>query len=129
MRTLRLVRHLSASGWFVDVVTISPDRYRKGTVVDPALLETVPTAVEVIHARAWRPFERLTALVRGRRTGLSAGAAVAASQDHAPLKKPVALIAAIRACLAMPDREISWLLPAVAAALRRARAPRPDAIH
>jgi len=64
MRTLRLVRHLAGSGWDVDVVTLDPEGFRPGTVVDPMLLDKVPAAMTVVRARSLRPFERLGSVVK-----------------------------------------------------------------
>jgi hypothetical protein len=49
MRTLRLVRHLAYDAWEVDVVTQAPERFRPGTVIDPALLARIPAHVNVNH--------------------------------------------------------------------------------
>ena len=139
MRTLRLVRHLVDEGWAVDVVTVSPEGFRPGTVTDSALLAKVPVAVEVLRATPLRPIERLTALLKPRK-GTSAAPATApaprAAAAAAPGRSgPVApgglsmLRRAITAALTLPDREISWLAPAVWAGWRRARRQRPDVIY
>jgi glycosyltransferase involved in cell wall biosynthesis len=130
MRSLRLVRHLSDAGWHVDVLTAAPEGFRRGTVVDAALLERVPSTVRVLRARAMRPLERLGALVRFRRkpslpvlTGTSGAAAGASPGRLSRLKR------AASSCLALPDREISWMLPAIAQGWRAARESSPDVIY
>jgi glycosyltransferase involved in cell wall biosynthesis len=128
MRTLRLVRHLDETGWRVDVVTLTPESFRPGTVVDMALLDRVPPSVRVIRAAAWRPIERLGAAIRPPRR--TAPAAAGAGRHTATAsKKPSTIIAAARAALAIPDRETSWLIPAVAAIRRHLRAESPNVIY
>jgi glycosyltransferase involved in cell wall biosynthesis len=138
MRTLRLVRHLDHEGWAVDVLTLSPDGFRPGTVSDPALLSKVPPAVTVLRAMPWRPFERLTAMLKGgRRTSKSAPAAGPAAPPApgregggAQAPRGVSrLRRAVTAALTLPDREVSWLLPAAWAAWRRMRHARPDVVY
>jgi glycosyltransferase involved in cell wall biosynthesis len=139
MRTLRLVRHLAEQGWDIDVLTVSPEGFRPGTVVDGALLAKVPPGVAVFHRRPLRPFERLAALVT-RKTRPAASTAAAASGTPAPAtpapaagpRRPSrigALRRAVTAVLTLPDREISWLLPAVAEGRRQIARNRPDAIY
>jgi glycosyltransferase involved in cell wall biosynthesis len=135
MRTLRLARHLAREAWEVDVLTQAPERLRPGTVIDPLLLDKVPAAVKVIRARAWRPFERLTGAVRQAirpRPHHGHGAAAAPTMPVAAPGKAdtsTSFIAAAQAMAAIPDREISWLLPAIAAGWRHARRRRPDVIY
>jgi glycosyltransferase involved in cell wall biosynthesis len=132
MRTLRLVRYLAQAEWDIDVVTIAPETLRRGTVLDPALLDRVPPAVYVATPGAWRPLERLAAALKsGRRAQPTASDASSPAQrslsaSAAARRTP---LAAVRAALALPDREISWFLPAVAAGWRRARRHRPDVIY
>lgn len=133
MRTLRLVRHLAEMGWSIDVVTASPEGFRPGTVVDPALVENVPVDVRVVRARALRPAERLGTVIRLRRRpggGPAAGGDAASSSHGQPAPSRFGrLKQAVSACLALPDREVSWLLPAVLRGWRVARQSRPDVIY
>lgn len=135
MRTLRLARHLDAAGWAVDVVTAAPERFRAGTVTDPGLLERVPERVRVTRARAWRPVERLVRAIRPRRrhgveanprSAAVAGAPVGPSSNVRWMSR---MVRAGNACLALPDREVSWLVPAVAAGWRVGREYLPDVIY
>jgi glycosyltransferase involved in cell wall biosynthesis len=134
MRTLRLVRHLASNGWHVEVMTSAADRFRVGTVVDPALLDKIPLGVHVFRPRAWRPIERLAAFVRQRSIGRrrdrkqSAQPAPPAPASHTSRWSSYVLDTA-RACLTLPDREVSWMLPAIAAGWRRARLREPDVIY
>lgn len=136
MRTLRLVQHLDDAGWRVDVLTLDPAGFRPGTVSDSALLARVPPDVTVLRARPTRPLERLTARLKGRRNtalpapepAAPAGAAAAATLKASP--GPFSdLRRAITAALTLPDREISWLIPAVRAARRHARHAPPDVVY
>jgi glycosyltransferase involved in cell wall biosynthesis len=135
MRTLRLARHLAHEAWEVEVLTQAPERLRPGTVIDPVLLDKVPSAVQVIRARAWRPFERLTGAVRRAIRPRPQHGHGAAAATNAPAPAPgkavpsTSFIAAVQAMAAVPDREISWLLPAIAAGWRHARRRRPDVIY
>jgi glycosyltransferase involved in cell wall biosynthesis len=136
-RTLRLVRHLTAGGWGVDVLTLAPEGFRPGTVTDPALLTKVPPSVTVLRARPQRPFERLSAALKGR---TPAGSATPGTTGPAPAAAGVGvrparagtlstLRRAVTAMLTLPDREVSWLVPAVWKAWRHARHSRPDVIY
>ena len=136
LRTLRLVRHLAEAGWRVDVITAAPERFRAGTVIDMALLEKVPRGVEVSRARAWRPVERLgTAIRRTLRGGGGRSPAGAPSTTGDGRQGRVAggwlrqMTRATSAAMSLPDREVSWLLPAVAAGWRHVRRHRPDVLY
>jgi glycosyltransferase involved in cell wall biosynthesis len=133
LRTLRLVRHLAETGWKVTVVTAASEGFRRGTVIDPALLDRVPPAVEVIRARALRPAERLGHAfgLTGRRGPVPSPA----QPDTVPVSPaPVSpgwlrqIKRAVQACLALPDAEVSWLLPAVARGWSEGRRRPPDII-
>jgi glycosyltransferase involved in cell wall biosynthesis len=132
IRTLRLIRCLAHDGWHVDVITAAPERFRVGTVIDDALLQKIPSGVHVGRVRAWRPLERLAGFVRGSgRQSPATPSVVAASADPASFASEWSsqLLRAARACLALPDREISWMLPAIAAGWRAARRRPPDVIY
>ena len=136
LRTIRLLKHLAPGGSDVEVLTVSPDTYRVGTVIDTELLLQVPEGVRVTRARAVRPFERLaSSLRRGARTGPDSrpsttrtpGAATARSDGRGQLTR---LQQACRALLALPDRDVSWIAPAVAAGLASTRSRgAPDVIY
>ncbi|MGE0592998.1 MAG: glycosyltransferase [Vicinamibacterales bacterium] len=69
MRTLRVVRQLSARGWDVAVLTGDERTFLPGTPVDQALLARVPADVRVVRAASWRGWDRLQRAVRGRANG------------------------------------------------------------
>jgi glycosyltransferase involved in cell wall biosynthesis len=133
MRTLRLVRHLAESGWDVQVVTAAIEGIRAGTPLDAALTERIPSSVKVARARALRPIERLTTLLRPVRRHSSTSEAAAVSAPvaiHAATKSRWSRAVAMgRAVFGLPDREISWLLPAVLAGRRAAALHAPDVIY
>ena len=133
MRTLRLIRHLTASGWRVDVVTIAPEGFRPGTVVDPALLDKVPPAVSVIRATPLRPFERVSARLKRATAPATTSERSGPSATKRATRERQGSVSrarrAISAALALPDREVSWLIPAVWRGWRHARRARPDVIY
>lgn len=135
MRTLRLVRHLAKTGWGVDVVTMAEETFRPGAVLDSALLDKVPPQVIVTRAPALRPLERSSAALRGRRWRGQASARTAprrteaGASAHAGARHLSRLKRAVSACFTLPDREVSWWLPAVVQGYRRTRARRPDVIY
>lgn len=137
LRTLRLLRHLARSGSDVEVLTISPDTYRAGTVTDPALLAQVPDGVRVTRAAAIRPVERLWAWLRRGRTGRAHDRPRRSSATVAEAGPPPTRLLSIRrlqracsALLSVPDREVSWIVPAVVRGCGSAkRTGRPDIIY
>jgi glycosyltransferase involved in cell wall biosynthesis len=134
MRTLRLVRHLVASAWQVSVVTVAPQGLRPGSVVDAALVDRVPPDVAVVRATPLRPFERLTATVKRSRPGSSRGATTSAAGTSAASPLPAAsawtqVRRAVGAALAIPDRDASWLVPAIWSGWRHASDHRPDVVY
>ena len=135
MRTLRLVRHLTTADWNVDVVTVSPDGFRSGTVVDAALRDRVPPGTHVMRAMPLRPFERLASLLKragatkSRRDPHPDGAQPGAVKSTAPPTGLSRARKALSAALALPDRENSWLLPAIWQGCRGCRNAPPDVVY
>lgn len=136
MRTLRLVRHLASAGWRIGVVTLTVDTMRPGSALDPALVARVPPDVHIARAPALRPFERATAALKGRRKAGPGPAAQAAPAQPARAGSPSAprrfvsrVQRVVKACMALPDRDVSWWLPAVIRGYRLARTPRADVIY
>jgi glycosyltransferase involved in cell wall biosynthesis len=138
MRTLRLVQHLVRHGWTVDVLTLAIEGYRPGTVIDPALLTKVPGAVTVLRPRPLRPFERLASSLKrasARQAGApeqarSGSASSSGGARPAPSTSGLSrLRRMVSAALALPDREVSWLPPAVYAARQHVGHSRPDVVY
>jgi glycosyltransferase involved in cell wall biosynthesis len=135
-RTLRLVRHLTTEGWDVDALTLAQEGFRPGTVTDPALLSKVPTSVTVLRALPLRPFERLSAALKRKKPAAGPAPATTAPAPAAGVgvkPAPPGTLSTVRravtAMLALPDREVSWVVPAVWKAWRHARQARPDVIY
>lgn len=120
-RVLRFAAHLRASGWDVTVLTITEDAYRPGTPVDPALLERVPAGVTVVRTTVRRPVERLAEWrARWRRRGAAparpgAGGVVKAGASPVAAERSGGLAGLFTQALSLPDRDIGWYGPAVAA--------------
>lgn len=135
MRTLRLVRHLVGLGWRVEAVTLTTDGFRPGTVVDQALSAKVPPSVAVTRARPLRPFERITSLLKRKVAASTAAPGPQAPSAPRPASSAAApgtlttIRRAVTAALALPDREVSWILPAVWRAWQTARTSPPDVIY
>lgn len=123
-RTLRLVSHLVDRGWHVDVLTVAEDTYLNGTPVDERLHERVPPSVRVIRSGAFRGFSKAGRFINRVRPTRVAGDAPAAhvstavhtSPRHRGALESMKLLAEELA--ALPDKEVGWLLPAVARGLR-----------
>jgi glycosyltransferase involved in cell wall biosynthesis len=133
-RTLRLVRHLAASGWDITVLTGTTSTYSSGCVIDRDLLERVPGNVRVVRAPALRPVDRVTGLF-GRKARSSHGAK---AQPNTSTSRPSAggrrtRIAHYKkrldAVLGIPDQHVGWLWPAIAAGMTASIGRAPDVIY
>ena len=132
-RTLRLVSQLVAEGWDVDVLSVRPDDYLNGTPVDDKLLAAVPPAARVVRSGALRGFSALGRWIqplRGPRrppatgsTTAPASRAAAGSTGSSPGLKTL-----IEELVALPDKDVGWLLPAVVTGMRSFASNRPDVI-
>ena len=139
MRTLRVVRRLRQSGWDVTVLTGDPRSFLASTPVDLALLDRVPAGVRVVRAGAIRGWHNLQRRLRGGTAafGGDAGTAVTAPSQAARPRARGRLFTTLAkgkdlldAALAIPDKEIGWLLPATAKGLADAlRGSTPDLIY
>lgn len=130
-RTLRLLHQLDPRAWDVTVLTLSPETYRSGTPIDERALDRVPSTVRVVRAPALRPFERLGGRIRGRAPAAEAPAARQSGRADRPRRTAGwlrGLRRAAQAACALPDRDASWILPAVSAARRLYRSDRPEVI-
>jgi glycosyltransferase involved in cell wall biosynthesis len=116
LRTLRVVRQLSACGWDVTVLTSDPAHFRPSTPNEPGLLAQVPSGVTVLRAGPIR-------LRRGKPRAMGASASKPdAATAPAPPAAPAGAVKTIKnvldAALSIPDREVGWLLPAFWTGLR-----------
>jgi len=133
MRTLRVVRRLSAMGWEVTVLTSDPARFRPSTPSDPALLRQVPANVTVLRAGPLRLPDNVMRRARPSRDSQ----APPPNGSPAPARSSSGAGGAVRhvknvvdAALSIPDREAGWMLPALWAGLRqRFRSGPPDVIY
>lgn len=94
-RMLRFARALTDAGWALTVVTLDPGSYRRGTPIDEELLARIPPQVKVVRTGAWRPDAGDTSRTVARR-----------------------LLSAVFQAVAVPDRDLGWLRPALRAALK-----------
>ena len=140
MRTLRVIRQLVTAGWDVTVLTSDPDSYLPTTPVDQALMDKVPPGVRILRAgsiRAWEGAQRrLLGVMRGRPSAERAvrEAEPAAASSGPPRTGLIAQLArakdVVDAALAIPDREIGWLMPALVKGMtKQLGAHRPDVIY
>lgn len=134
-RTLRLVRHLSASGWKVTVLTAEPSSYLPGTPVDDSQIARVPDSVTVVRTSVLRPVDALAAWLRpagrARVDKRPSEATVPAASPAGEAARPGLLRRVakhVTAVTAIPDAEVGWFLPAVRAARRELRGARPDVV-
>jgi len=115
LRTLRVVRQLSARGWDVTVLTSDPAHFRPSTPNEPALLAQVPAGVTVLRAGPIR-------LRRGKPREATSSSKPATAGSPAPPPAPAGALKQIKsvldAALSIPDREVGWLLPAFWTGLR-----------
>ena len=133
-RTLRLVRHLSTSGWDVTVLTGTPSTYSAGCVIDPDLLGRVPGNVRVVRAPALRPVDRVTGLLKRNRRTSNGGKPQTISQGTSSSRNGLRLSIArskkwVEGVLGIPDQHVSWLGPAIAAGMNASIGRRPDVIY
>jgi glycosyltransferase involved in cell wall biosynthesis len=140
MRTLRVVRQLDARGWDVTVLTSDPRTFRPSTIVDEALLSSVPAQAHIVRAASFRPMEQLQrainlVMVRPEQATVRVSDPGVAGVTRQARRSP-ARAALVRtkdlmdAALGIPDQESGWLLPAIArGALHHLRSERPDVIY
>jgi len=129
MRTLRVVRLLSAMGWDVTVLTSDPAHFRPSTPNDPALLAQVPPGVTVLRAGPIRlQVRKRRAPGGGQQPNRASAPAPASSPPSAGALRKVRNV--LDAALSIPDREVGWMLPAIWTGLRhRVRSGAPDVIY
>ena len=133
MRTLRVVRLLSARGWDTTVLTSDPAHFRPSTPNDPALLTQVPAGVTVLRAGPLRMQEGLLRLLRRRP---APSAPQPNRQDGGSGRTPAPAGAftrvknVVNAAFSIPDQEVGWVLPALWSGLRyRFQSGAPDVIY
>jgi glycosyltransferase involved in cell wall biosynthesis len=115
LRTLRVVRQLSARGWDVTVLTSDPAHFRPSTPNEPGLLAQVPSDVTVLRAG---PIRLRWGKPRAAGASSSNPAVTAAPSPPRPAGALRTIKNVLDAALSIPDREVGWLLPAVWTGLR-----------
>jgi glycosyltransferase involved in cell wall biosynthesis len=140
LRTLRVVRQLHAAGWQVTVLAGDPASYVASAPVDQNLVAQIPTGVTVIHAGSIRWWDRLTGAAGGFLKGrpapvrpASTAVSTTASSTAAGQRSTSGLVRAkdfVDALLSIPDREVGWVLPALARTFAHVRRHgTPDIIY
>jgi glycosyltransferase involved in cell wall biosynthesis len=119
-RTLRLVQHLSGTGWNVRVLTGDPTTFRSETPVDRHLMERVPSTVEVRRAPAWRPLDRLVGALQRLRVSPAHGHGRARQRGPTSPSTDTKSAGGMRAAWRfadslsrIPDSEAGWIIPAI----------------
>lgn len=137
MRTLRLVKRLEAEGWATTVLTVTPDSYPPDMPFDAELLSRVPTNVEVISARVFRPLAKVSGTLRrdpaSKRTHASFRPVPTGGSAAPSLSLRPSLVRRVYTTLdeltSIPDKEIGWLAPAVAKGLLSIIRRRPAVLY
>jgi glycosyltransferase involved in cell wall biosynthesis len=126
---------LAQCEWPVDVLTIRPGSYLRGTPVDQELLTKVPSTVRVVRSgaiRGWSALGRALEPLKGRFRGDRRGQPGAPAGETAPAGRAApptpGLKTVIEELCAMPDKDVGWLLPAVVNGLWTFSGSRPDVI-
>ncbi len=131
MRTLRVVRRLVANHYDVTVLTGDPRTYRNDTPLDERLLEAVPSDVRIVRARAYRGFEALKQLLRGRRFSEAPQAEASVIEGGVHRRRSLVLRCGdvLDAALAIPDQESAWYASAVLKGCAASMQRMPDVIY
>ena len=134
-RTLRLVRHLVESGWDVTVVTGTQATYAASCPIDLELLPRVPPDVRVVRAPVFRPFDRLSAMLKkgAPRSAIANSPSPAGNGSPDPGVGRAAWLQRSKqyfdAVTRIPDPHVGWLLPAVAVSFKTALRHWPDVVY
>lgn len=133
-RTLKFAKYLGERGWQPVVLTVREDCYERYFVMDPTLLERVPPDVKIARSSVIRWLTRLLEFKnRGRHIAPPTAAAPASTdtgendgRNESRLQK---LKDAVTGLFEIPDEEIGWLVPGVAAGIRVVRRERVDVLY
>jgi glycosyltransferase involved in cell wall biosynthesis len=110
-RSLGFVRHLSAMGWQIEVLTIKKSMI---TDTDDKLLKKVPAGVKIIRAAVFDPF-RLWGKLRHQSLKNDLSLEKTESQDLSvqKSKQSVSFKEKLSHFLKTPDNQIGWFFPAL----------------
>lgn len=132
-RTLRLVRELVERQWDVTVLTGTRSTYSASCPIDLELLERVPSAIRVVRAPVFRPFERLSGLIRRNRKRPSSSVASSASDGEVVDVRQASWLQRVKrrleALVRIPDPHVGWLLPALTRGILSSRRRLPDVLY
>jgi glycosyltransferase involved in cell wall biosynthesis len=122
-RPLHFVRHLDRRGFRVTVLTGRPAR---GERLDEGLLAKVPPSVRVVRVGRFDPFLMWEWIKRGRAgSGDVASSPAATPGSTAPR---VRLRDLVTEAIALPDRFVPWIVPAVTRAALALRGDEPQLV-
>lgn len=130
-RPLRFIRHLSPLGWNASVISSDMHGYER---YDPGLLSLVPSETEVIRVRSRDPWQSIqTRRAQRIQKKLTCASGETVARLHVAQQAPVrsSLREAVRRAEAWcyhPDMAMSWIRPAVQAAVQMSSHKRPDVI-
>jgi glycosyltransferase involved in cell wall biosynthesis len=125
LRTVRLVRRLTRSGWEVDVLTAAQE---PSQIVDDRGFQQIADGARVVRARALHPIERITLVLQRlrRKAGADSPPQPASAGPRPPVRATINQ--ALRACSRLPDKEVGWVFPAIRKGWQTLRRARPDVI-
>lgn len=130
-RPLRFLKELVKKGWRVRVVSCAPYRYERH---DPALLEQLPPATQVVRVMGrdpWRAFQnRRGAQSTKKLSGLSVEEAreVVAAYNIPWRSKLREWVRVAESWVYRPDMAMPWIAPAVRASIGLCQTNRPNVI-
>ena len=121
-RTLRMAKYLPALGWKLNILTLSTNTLQQGTSIDPALLDQIPTDIQIYRAPARFPIEKLNRILgRNRQSakekvalnGITGGGTTTGKM---PKKSSAGFYQRLKDQLTLPwmtpDRMVGWVGPA-----------------
>ncbi len=119
---LRMVQQLPTFGWQPSVLTVDEDTFSQ---TDESLLREVPVDLQVVHARAWEPFNIYRRFL-GKKKNAPLTASESISTTNRGLRHRMAIW--IRMNLFIPDARIGWYWNAVHQGKKILRSKKFDAI-
>ncbi len=132
-RTLKFAKYLGERGWQPIVLTVREKCYERYFVMDPTLLERVPPDVKIARSSVIRWLTRLLEFKnRGRVVPPPATAPTSADGPGSAGRNPGRLQQwkdAVTGLFEIPDEEVGWLIPGVAAGLGVVRRERVDVLY
>ncbi len=132
-RTLKFVKYLPQCNWEPIILTVRQDSYEAYLALDPTLLERVPANTKIIRSSVVRWLTKLLELKNSRRpvdTGQEQGRSLGqVNLDSKGKSRLQDLKDAITGLFEIPDGEIGWLVPGIAAGRRAVKREAIDVIY